>query len=115
MTNPHDLGMVQNLLFQLKLSSEDSIKEGEGTYDFWEQLSREIVVQVKSYTFRDQFFKLTQNADIHLALLSAHYYLVAEQLRKVKVNKGDLSYIDSYREHKRLRKAQFLFSTWRFP
>lgn len=42
-TNPHDLGLIQNLLFQLKLSSEDSQKEAEGTFTFWEQLSREIV------------------------------------------------------------------------
>ena len=43
LTNPHDLGFLRNILFQLKLSSEDTVKEVEGTFDFWEQLSREMV------------------------------------------------------------------------
>lgn len=39
---------------------------------------------------------------------------MAEQLRKAKVNKASLSYLDAFREYRRLRQAQYMFSTWRF-
>jgi len=76
--NPHNLGLLENVLHQLKLSSEDPDADIESTFPFWEQLSREVVAQIKSHTFRDQFFKLVQNDDIHLRILSAHLYLLNE-------------------------------------
>ena len=76
--NPHNLGLMQNILYQLKLSNEDAENDIEGDFSFWEQLSREAVAQIKSFTFRDQFYKLVQNDDIHLAMLSVHLFLIAE-------------------------------------
>ena len=42
-TIPQDLSFFKGLMVELKLSSEDTLKEAAGTYPFWEQLSRELV------------------------------------------------------------------------
>jgi hypothetical protein len=106
---------MQNLLYQLKLSGENEEKDVEANFPFWEQLSREAVAQMKSYTFRDQFYKLVQNDAIHLGMLSVHLFLIAEQLRSTRAVGAPQSMADRLRDYKQLKKAQFIFSTSRFP
>ena len=72
---------LAGLLYSLKLNTTHT-----PTYSFWQQIARETVSHVKSYTFRDEFFKLVRNDDIHLRLLSLHFFLLAYKVKKLSAD-----------------------------
>ena len=51
---------------------------------------------------------------MHLAILSAHYYLMADTLRRVRHSESRLTRLQSFREYRKLRQAQFCFTMCRF-
>ena len=61
-------GQNFNLLNALKLGTDPKDQK----FEMWQILGREAVAHVKSRDFRDQFFKLIRNDDIHIRLLSLH-------------------------------------------
>jgi len=52
-------------------------------YPMWQILGREAVAHVKSRDFRDQFYKLIRNDDIHVRLASLHMFLLADRIKTI--------------------------------
>ena len=57
----------------------------------WQILGREAVAHVKSRDFRDQFFKLIRNDDIHIRLLSLHQFMISERLKAIDLKQENIT------------------------
>lgn len=55
--------------------------EGAKIYPLWEQLTREVIIHMKSREFREEFLQLVRNDDIHIRLFALHLYLLNERLK----------------------------------
>ena len=58
-------------------------KDDVGSYPMWQILGREAVAHIKSRDFRDQFYKLIRNDDIHVRLASIHLFLLADRVKSI--------------------------------
>ena len=72
---------IKGALSSLKLTSGSDDRQ---KYDLWQQLSREAVKHIKSLEFRDEFYKLIRNDDIHVRLLSLHLWLLSDRLKQMR-------------------------------
>ena len=64
------------IINQLNLSNKTS-------YPMWQIICREAIAHVKSRDFRDQFYKLIRNEDIHVRLASLHLFLLADRVKTI--------------------------------
>ena len=69
------------------------------------------MAHIKSRQFRDEFFKLIRNDDVHIRLLSLHLWLISDRLKTIEAP----SIIKSPRESIKVRKSKLVLSTRRFP
>ena len=101
----NQVGFVTGLLHGLKLTKDEEV-----IYPFWQQIAREAVKHIKSYTFREEFFKLIRNDDIHLRLLSLHMFLLADAV--THLNRDPSA---GWRNAVALRQAQYRLGQSRYP
>ena len=67
------------LLSLIGLQSDSKIK-----YPLWEQLVREVILHLHSPEFREEFYPLIRNDEIHTRLFSLHLWLLSDRLKHTR-------------------------------
>ena len=68
---------------------------------------------MKSRPFRDEFFSLVRNDEIHIKLFSLHLFLITDRLRHMNINFGIFS--KRWREYIDLKYTYFVLNNRKFP
>lgn len=53
-------------------------------YPLWEQLVREVILHLHSPEFREEFYPLIRNDEIHTRLFSLHLWLLSDRLKHTR-------------------------------
>ena len=96
---------------QLKMSQSEKMEK----YPMWQILGREAVAHVKSRDFRDQFYKLIRNDDIHVRLASLHMFLLADRVRTINSKQENISLMGTPYQYAELKRIQLRFAHSRYP
>ena len=93
--------------------------EGAKIYPLWEQLTREVIIHMKSREFREELLQLVRNDDIHIRLFALHLHLLNERLKSPQGHSATLSLAPSILTSPTafydFKSSQLVLNSHRFP